>query len=1222
MVGVSDGVLERIERYIETHPGASAVEVLAQVGADPTKYRDTVEALLAGDDVEEDEDPDVGDQKNIRDYPPAWSSWASADFTDPNSGVWPEEWLEREQWMGHVGKKPFAPWGDRDAPAECDKDGHDTAVSCDCDARWKWGYDGHYADGETVAMAEIDPRLDGRAFIQRETDPYVYIDGDDVRDPQTGDVHPAFIAILEHLGATYTDISQSGVGVHAVYRGDFPEDLGDVKQAAWRLDENPWGSNEDLPSIEIYPGKRVCVATGEHVPGTPVEINDWNEDVLEYLLEANDQLPRSTRSGDPNDIPIDRDDHNLENYEPEATQSDEITTDIRDIFVAIDRLDAQRVAGETIVQRWNDDATTSNGERAFWPTWGSVSSDSGTANIVNDSRWQDTGELGGYGGPVTMASIDAGEVTPANARPVDGETWWRGVEHLRKLGFDIPRYEIPEEDRKRDEDFPPLLEAAFEIEDDSEISSETTSALPLKQLDTLGPEERRRAARKRGVSWPTTDDARDRLQNTLHEVMRHEDDRIVDAPTALGKSYAIASTRWATLPDVTGERPVVHLLETRDARDEAIANAQEHGGTFHVLRGRHEACPVAAGDYDPDDDEDNDRVEITIGDQPASEWLDEQCNSSGKGMPFSAAHRYLEENNDQSVDLPCCEDGECHAIKQWEEYREGPDGGFEYWPLVIATHNFAYAPGLRMANNVVIDEEPDYRIDISTDRVRKAVGAYLREIEAPVTSWEAFVQLSTHDGYQGDAAAERDAVDEALKQEPERDWYFEEPDAHLLAPALARAIFRAEIRSNDRRVGKTKHEPPRLEANARDDDDWNWEWVSVVLDDTSNDVRMVRVTPDFSAARSTIGLDAHPAEPLWQANTVPWIDTKDVLETEERQLWRRYERGLRVVQIGEATRPLSGKKSKALDWLDDEKLRTLMEQLVDEYGDSFRTAITTAQVEDRLAELMEEAGVRLERDEHGNVENLMHYGEEKSRNDFATEEIGLVNGCMDPGDGYVLDLLAEIDQDAEVETSVDGDGNEHRAKGRGFEGPDAETAEAILASVRENHVAQAAGRYARDADDPDRTATVFVRTDASPAGFVDVKVPGVEWTFTDLQREIVQELRESTGDLTAKEISEAVGCSKEHARQTLERLHEETVVQAFEGDGSHGATLYRDTGLPNSGFVDIDGSPTAPYRVTNTWSLAIRDPATADRGDHTPVIDDERGVIWDWQNADGGGTPD
>ena len=45
---------------------------------------------------------------------------------------------------------------------------------------------------------------------------------------------------------------------------------------------------------------------------------------------------------------------------------------------------------------------------------------------------------------------------------------------------------------------------------------------------------------------------------------------------------------------------------------------------FHVLWGRHEACPVAAGDYDLDDDDDNDRVEIPIDDQLASEWLDDE----------------------------------------------------------------------------------------------------------------------------------------------------------------------------------------------------------------------------------------------------------------------------------------------------------------------------------------------------------------------------------------------------------------------------------------------------------------------------------------------------------------------------------------------------------------------------------------------------------------------
>ncbi|WP_238709284.1 hypothetical protein [Natronorubrum halophilum] len=1168
---MSDDVVARLERAFENHPNAGAKRLLWLADADPS-YLEAAEAIVDGQDPTKpdttlDPTPDNADRK------PSWSSWADADFANPTSGVWPDELLEREQWMGHREKKPFAPWGNKNAPAECSKDGHGTAATCDCDARFKWGYTEHYVDGETVAMAEIDPRLDGRAFLQTEADPYVYVDGDDVRCPESGDVHPAFVAILEHLGLTYADVSQSDTGVHAQYKGELPDG---VKQAAWRIDEDPWGANEDLPSIEIYDGKRVCVATGEHVSGTPTEVREWNADVLAPILEATDQVDTRERDRDP-DVP-DREELDFEDYEPQVTSSSETTDDIRDVFAAVDRLDAQRVAERTIVQRWNDNASTSSGERAFWPTWGSLN-DGGTANICNDERWQDTGELGGYGGVVTMAAIDAGEIQPANARPVDGETWWRGVERLRELGFAIPEYE-------------PSTDDAYKGEGDGRA----VSALPIGQLDALEPTERRRFAKKRGLEWPSTDSAREELFDTIAEVIRNEDDRIVDAPTSLGKSYTIASTRWGAREEITGDRPVVHLLETRDARDEAIDVAEEHGGQYHVLLGRHEACPVTAGEHDD---------EISINGEPASEWLDAQCD--GKGMAFSAAHRYLEENNDQGVTLPCKEEGECTAISQWETFRDGPNGELEYWPLVIATHNFAYAPGLRMHNNIVVDEEPSYEEDrLSTERIRDAVGAYLREIDAPVSTWEAFIQLSLHDDYQGDAAKERDALEDVLYSEPDRDWYFEDPDAHTLAPALARAIFRAEDRSNGRRFGKTGHEPPRLEAGVRDDDEWNREWVSIVLDET-NKVRSVRVTPDFSSARSVVGLDAHPATPLWQANTLPWIKTTEVLEPEKRQLWRRYERGLRVVQVGDATRPLSG--DKALEWLNEDKLEALFDHLVDEYGTQFRTAITTAQVEDRLEELMKEAGIHRP--------ELMHFGEEKSRNDFEHERVGLVNGCMDPGDDYVLDLLAELDLEAEVETATDDAGEEYRARGRGFDGEDAETAQEILASVRENHIAQAAGRYARDPTDPDVNATVFVRTDAMPTGFADVQTPGVEWVFTDLQEEIVDELRSSDRSRTAREISEAVGCTKEHVRQTLERLSDnefgEPAVHVSEGVGPHGATLYSGSGLPSVGFVDLHESPTNPYGDSSRWALAIRDPDARDDVDQR-VNDgssgDTRPTIW------------
>lgn len=132
------------------------------------------------------------------------------------------------------------------------------------------------------------------------------------------------------------------------------------------------------------------------------------------------------------------------------------------------------------------------------------------------------------------------------------------------------------------------------------------------------------------------------------------------------------------------------------------------------------------------------------------------------------------------------------------------------------------------------------------------------------------------------------------------------------------------------------------------------------------------------------------------------------------------------------------------------------------------------------------------------ADSTMHYGEEKSRNDFADEPAGYVYGCMDPGDEIMFDTLADLGQDATPAPAENGDGEEYRAPGRDSDRPDADTAAAVLASVRENHVAPAAGRYARDADDPDSGAVVYVDTNAVPEEFVDVEAPGVEWLPTDL----------------------------------------------------------------------------------------------------------------------------
>nr|NHX41995.1 hypothetical protein [Haloarcula sp. R1-2] len=264
--------------------------------------------------------------------PATVDSWGGVDFSETAADTYPPELLDVEQWMGRLAgeKMPFSPWAERDHPeADPDKD-----------ARYKWGLSENYADGETAGMAEDDPRLDGRLFIQREDDPYAFVDGDDVRDPETGEIHPAFRAVLDHLGVTYADVSSSGAGVHAYYRGELP--VGGKGQAAFDIDTEPWGANDDVPAIEIYANKHVNITTGDHLVGTGTEVAEWDDDALRAILEANGYEDKPEVDHD-----TDSKREDLEGYTPGATGKDETTDEIRDVLKAVDRLEPRDVRLKT-----------------------------------------------------------------------------------------------------------------------------------------------------------------------------------------------------------------------------------------------------------------------------------------------------------------------------------------------------------------------------------------------------------------------------------------------------------------------------------------------------------------------------------------------------------------------------------------------------------------------------------------------------------------------------------------------------------------------------------------------------------------------------------------------------------------------------------------------------------------------------------------------------------
>ncbi len=69
------------------------------------------------------------------------------------------------------------------------------------------------------ALEELDRgTYDGVGFVFSSGDPYVGVDLDACVDPETGEISPWAVRIIEELDS-YTELSPSGTGVHIIARG-------------------------------------------------------------------------------------------------------------------------------------------------------------------------------------------------------------------------------------------------------------------------------------------------------------------------------------------------------------------------------------------------------------------------------------------------------------------------------------------------------------------------------------------------------------------------------------------------------------------------------------------------------------------------------------------------------------------------------------------------------------------------------------------------------------------------------------------------------------------------------------------------------------------------------------------------------------------------------------------------------------------------------------------
>ncbi|WP_101294165.1 hypothetical protein [Halegenticoccus soli] len=249
-------------------------------------------------------------------------------------------------------------------------------------------------------------------------DPFVLIDYDDARDPETGAVHPV---VREHLerASSYADVSTSGTGIHIFARGRLPDGVKAINAALPKVDGFPDAE------IEVYDSGRYSAMTGDHLTDTPRETTDCQA-FIEDLAEEY----ATVAEGTPDEL----------TREPERSREEiadvEITTDLKDVFDAIQHIGPRDIRLRSTVTHKRAD-----GSKSLDPSW--ASSKSGTRLAQVGDGWVYRKGMRGLDA-LQVVALEERIISDVNDYP-SGEAFWEAVDALRARGAHIPEFEPGEE---------------------------------------------------------------------------------------------------------------------------------------------------------------------------------------------------------------------------------------------------------------------------------------------------------------------------------------------------------------------------------------------------------------------------------------------------------------------------------------------------------------------------------------------------------------------------------------------------------------------------------------------------------------------------------------------------------------------------------------------------------------------------------------------------------
>ena len=247
-------------------------------------------------------------------------------------------------------------------------------------------------------------------------DGIVFIDLDDVRDPETGALHKTAIGFLE-LAGSYAQTSVSGTGLHIFLEGKLPDDVTAIQS------ELPEDSSFPDAEIEVYDSDRLIAMTGDHIEDTPKTVNR-NDKLLEEVVEE-------FHTKQPNSI------HDVDQPQKPAISREEIrnvekTCYIKDVYDAIKHTKPGDIRLKSSVTRDRGDGT-----KSLDPSW--AQSSSGTRLAQLEEGWVYRAGMVGLDA-LQVVALEERIITDVNDYP-SGEDFTEAVEELRKRGAHIPEFD-------------------------------------------------------------------------------------------------------------------------------------------------------------------------------------------------------------------------------------------------------------------------------------------------------------------------------------------------------------------------------------------------------------------------------------------------------------------------------------------------------------------------------------------------------------------------------------------------------------------------------------------------------------------------------------------------------------------------------------------------------------------------------------------------------------